>query len=504
MFANVPPVTARFSGHSWVSCLFPLTCAAMNTNIVKTRFAPSPTGLIHLGNVRTALFNYLLAQRYKGQFLLRLEDTDEVRSEEKFEQALQEDLAWLSLNWHEGPEIDGGNGPYWQSERASIYKKYFDKLIEQKQAYPCFCTEHELKLSRKAQLASGKPPRYSGKCRGLNAEEIQKKMSAGLPSTLRFHVADDSVTTFEDKVRGYQEYKGVDIGDFIIRRSEGTPAFFFCNAVDDALMKVSLVVRGEDHLTNTPRQLMILKSLGLPEPEYAHISLVVGHDGAPLSKRHGSKTVRELRENGFMPLAIVNYLARLGHTFENNSFMSLEELSAAIEIKHLHKSPARFDAAQLSYWQKEAIQIASDEELSKWAKEHESVLNILQNLVPDNDSLSFINAVRDNIVMPEDVSYWAEAIYSKNLSRHKDANVVIKEAGTSFFEKAVQVLPENKDEFKKFAKAVGATTGKKGKELFMPLRAALTGTTQGPEMAKMWSLIGFDQILARLEAGIKS
>jgi len=474
----------------------------MSSIPVKTRFAPSPTGLIHLGNVRTALFNYLLAQRYEGDFLLRLEDTDAVRSEERYEQALQDDLKWLSLAWQEGPGAGGDNGPYWQSERADIYKEYFDRLIDQKQAYPCFCTEHELKLSRKSQLAAGKPPRYSGKCRGLNAEEIQKKTSAGLPATLRFHVQDESVTEFEDKVRGQQSFKGSDIGDFIIRRSDGTPAFFFCNAVDDALMKVSLVVRGEDHLTNTPRQLMILKSLALPEPDYAHISLVVGHDGSPLSKRHGSKTVRELRESGYMPIAIVNYLARLGHTFENNNLMTLQELAASIEIKHLHKSPARFDAVQLDYWQKEVVLSATDESLLEWISGQESTKKIMSEFVPADSTLEFINTVRDNIVMPEDVSKWAEVIFTKDLTQHKEARSVIKNADASFFETAIKLLPDHTDDFKKFAKAVGSATEKKGKELFMPLRAVLTGVTQGPEMAKMWHLMGRERIQARLEAGI--
>ena len=476
----------------------------MDVNSVKTRFAPSPTGLLHLGNVRTALFNYLLAQRFNGQFLLRLEDTDAVRSEEKFEQALQEDLLWLSLTWQEGPEKDGGNGPYWQSQRATIYKEYFDKLLGHQQAYPCFCTEQELKLSRKAQLAAGKPPRYAGKCRGLSPDEVQAKFSAGLPSTLRFHVPDDCTITFEDKVRGQQTYKGLDIGDFIIRRSDGTPAFFFCNAVDDALMKVSLVVRGEDHLTNTPRQLMILKSLGLaPLPEYAHISLVVGFDGAPLSKRHGSKTVKELRDSGYLPLAIINYLARLGHTYENNNLMSLQELAAEIEIKHLHKSPARFDQTQLDHWQKEVVLSATDDELLAWLLGHESVKKKINEFVPAEKKPEFINTIRDNMVMPEDASVWAEVIFTNELMLSGDALSEIKKTGTAFFQDAAKILPDNGEDFKKFSRATGEKTNKKGKNLFMPLRAALTGRTQGPEMAKMWHLLGTERIQTRLAAALE-
>ncbi len=224
----------------------------------KTRFCPSPTGLIHLGNARTALFNALLAMQYQGTFLLRIEDTDVQRSKKEYYHTLTEDLLWLGLEWQEGPEKDQGKGPYFQSERQQIYHHYYQELAQKNSAYPCFCTEEELALMRKVQRASGKPPRYAGTCFGLSQETITQKLALGLKPTLRFHVPNDCCIEFEDLVRGVQKFSGRDIGDFIIRRADGTSPFMFCNAIDDALMGVTHALRGEDHLTNTPRQLLIL------------------------------------------------------------------------------------------------------------------------------------------------------------------------------------------------------------------------------------------------------
>ena len=282
---------------------------------IKTRFCPSPTGYMHLGNIRTAVFNYLLAKALGGVFLLRIEDTDRERSQSLYSDALQKDLEWLGLHWQEGP--------YFQSERQNIYDQYYQQLIDKDLAYPCFCTEEELTLSRKIQRASGKPPRYPGTCAHLTETQIQEKKSSGLIPTLRFRVNDDEVIEFDDLVRGHHRFLGKDIGDFIIRRTDGTSPFMFCNAIDDALMGVTHALRGEDHVANTPRQVLILKALNLPAPQYGHISLIVGPDGSPLSKRHGSQSVQDLRESGYLNIALNNYLARLGHYYEDNRFISL-------------------------------------------------------------------------------------------------------------------------------------------------------------------------------------
>ncbi len=481
----------------------------MISGTVKTRFAPSPTGLLHLGNIRTALFNFLLARQSGGVFLLRLEDTDMTRGHDKYAAALLEDLRWLNLLWDEGPVVGGAAGPYEQSRRGSIYDKYLATLQAQRHAYPCFCTEHELAMSRKTQLAAGRPPRYSGRCRNLSDAEITERFAQGVPSTVRFRVTDGDTVEFEDGVRGRQAFRTDDIGDFIIRRSDGTPAFFFCNALDDALMGVTLVVRGEDHLANTPRQMLLLQALDLPVPRYAHIALVVGADGSPLSKRTGSRSVQELREAGFLPAAITNYLARLGHTYEDNSLLGLPALAANFSVDRLHRAPARYDEAQLLHWQKEAVTRASDHELWIWMSGRNYLDGgRIEDFVPEGAEVAFVQAIRDNITMPVDAFLWAGTLFARDGTYDHDAGAWIRDAGKRFFEIALQCLDGAPGDFKTYVRVLGETAGVKGKSLFMPLRAALTGEhdprlpsgwRHGPELERIWNLLGSERIRRRLK-----
>lgn len=311
----------------------------------KTRFAPSPTGLMHLGNARTALFSALFGDR----FLLRIEDTDRERSRGEFVDELMTDLRWLGLNWDEGPETAEPDEAYFQSRRGAVYQRYYEELEQQGRAYFCFCSPRELEISRKIQMSSGRPPRYSGKCANLSPAEISRNLQEGLEPTLRFRVSKNETVEFDDLVRGPQKFATDDIGDFIIRRADGSSAFFFCNAIDDALMGVTHVVRGEDHLANTPRQMMILAALNLPIPQYAHISLILGDDGAPLSKRNGSRSLNQLREEGYFPVALLNMLARLGHHYDSDDIMDFRTLKARFDLSHLGKSPARFDIVHLDH-----------------------------------------------------------------------------------------------------------------------------------------------------------
>jgi glutamyl-tRNA synthetase len=465
----------------------------MNPAPFKSRFAPSPTGLLHLGNVRTALFSYLAARHAQGVFLLRIEDTDAVRGHDKYIVALEQDLRWLGLEWQEGPGPGGAQAPYLQSQRGAIYARYFEQLESGGSAYPCFCSEHELEIARKTAIAAGRPPRYSGRCHRLAPDEIAARRAEGQPATLRFHVADGSTVEFEDQVRGRQSFATSDIGDFIIRRSDGTPAFFFCNAIDDALMGVSLVLRGEDHLTNTPRQILLLNTLGLPLPAYAHIALVVGSDGAPLSKRSGSRSVQELREQGFLPLAVNNYLARLGHTYESNAFLDMTGLAAAYDSARLHKAPARFDEAQLLHWQREAVRAADVATLWAW------MADTVGTLVPDTERTAFVEAVRGNVVFPPDAVHWAHAIYAETLAMNHSAQEAVRAAGEEFFDMARRALDKYGTDFKTLSQMVKQDTGLSGKTLFQPLRAALTGELDGPEMARLLPLIGVDRARRRLQ-----
>jgi glutamyl-tRNA synthetase len=464
----------------------------MTSRPFKTRFAPSPTGLLHLGNIRTALFNFLLARQAQGTFLLRLEDTDAMRGHEKFARALEDDLRWLGLVWNEGPEAGGGHGPYAQSERGPVYKEYFTALESKGLAYPCFCSEHELAIARKTALAAHRPPRYSGKCRALSPQEAQARFARGEPATLRFRVEEGKTVEFEDKVRGRQVFSTDDIGDYVIRRSDGTPAFFFCNAIDDAVMGVSLVVRGEDHLTNTPRQILLLRALGLPLPEYAHIALVVGADGAPLSKRTGSKSVEELRSVGYLPSAINNYLARLGHTYDANAFMSLEVLAENFGLSRLGRAPARYDEAQLMHWQREAVLHLPSTALREWMGD------AVRALVPADSFTAFIEAVRGNISFPADALHWAQIVFTDKLAVSHAAREAMTAAGQEFFATARQALEKHGADFKAVSETVKQARSVSGKSLFQPLRAALMGELDGPEMAKLLPLIGVERARKRL------
>lgn len=462
-----------------------------DTDKVITRFAPSPTGYVHLGNIRTALLNMLLARKHGGEFLLRIEDTDAERSDAEYCRALMEDMRWLGLDWQRGPDDPSGKpGAYHQSQRTHIYNDYYAKLQAAGKVYPCFCSSRRLELLRKTQLSGGRPPRYDGMCAHLSAEEIDHKLAQGEQPTLRFRVPAGSDIRFVDLVRGEQRFDSDDIGDFIIRRADGTPAFFFTNAVDDALMGVSHVLRGDDHLTNTPRQLLLLQALEMPAPSYGHIALIVGDDGAPLSKRHGSFGIREMRGQGYLPMAIVNYLARLGHYYADNSFMTRDQLAANFDCQHLGRAPAHFDAAQLQYWQREAITAADDDNLWRWFGQE------VRSLVPAARQGVFIQAVRPNITYPADALAWARVFFAEEFVFDDDADEAIEKAAGDFFKVAATVLAEESD-FKVALKAIGSRTGAKGKSLYLPLRAALTGKLHGPEMSDLSLLLDTQEMIRR-------
>jgi glutamyl-tRNA synthetase len=460
---------------------------------MKTRFAPSPTGLITIGNTRTALFCALYAKHENGIFLLRIEDTDRERSKDEYTQALMRDLCWLGCKWDEGPDIGGELGPYWQSERETIYDRYYQQLEETGLAYHCFCSESQLALFRKVQLSAGQPPRYPGTCRHLTTEQKAEKIAQGLKPTLRFHVSDTTVIEFVDLVKGPQKFFGSDIGDFIIRRGDGFPSFMFTNPIDDSLMKVTHVLRGDDHLTNTPRQLLILKALDLPAPKYGHLSMITGADGAPLSKRTGSKSLQELREEGWLPQAVVNYLARLGHYYTETHFMTTAELVEKFSLENLSKSPARFDPQQLLHWQKEAINQLTTEQFWHWV----TADNNLNIRVPADIKDLFITAVKPNTVFPVDVERWSHIFSNDSVTISTENLSVLNEAGVSFFAEAINAVTQYQTDIKAITQHLQQTLNIKGKALFMPLRVALTGEQHGPELAPIAQLLGVEKILQR-------
>jgi len=458
---------------------------------VKTRFAPSPTGLMHLGNTRTALFNVLAARKAGDCFLLRIEDTDLARSEHRFTEQLMEDLRWLGLDWQEGPEIGGADAPYFQAQRNDVYLHYYDQLQQRGLAYPCFCSEERLALTRKIQLSQGEPPRYPGTCASLTPAEVEKKLAEGIVPTIRFRVPRDESIEFDDLVRGKQSFKTNDLGDFIIRKADQSASFMFCNAIDDSIMGVSHVLRGEDHLTNTPRQLLLLKSLGMSQPQYGHISIILGHDGSPLSKRNGSRSIQELRHQGYLAPAINNYLARLGHHYAENQFMTLDELAQGFSFEHLVKSAAKFDEDHLRHWQKEAVLRASNEAIWQWFGEP------VHQLVPAAQKDAFVLAIRPNVLMPHDALQWAATLYSE-LNISDEAMQLIADTPHQLFDAALTAVSETGPDWKALTERVKQDTGAKGKQLFQPLRAALTGQIHGPEMPGITQLLGSERMRQRL------
>ncbi len=453
--------------------------------IMKTRFAPSPTGEMHFGNIRAALFNYLVSKKNNSDFLLRIEDTDKSRSNPAFTEQIYTDLEWLGLNWTDGP--------YKQSERAEIYNSYYDKLITNNQAYPCFCSDEKLKLNRKLQLSQGLPPRYAGTCKELSQEEVASRIAAGETPSLRFAVPQDVVIMFDDAIKGEQKFSSNDIGDFIIRRADGSSSFMFCSILDDSSMGVDLVLRGEDHLTNTPRQLLILQAFGLKEPRYGHMSLIVNHDGGKFSKRLGSLSAADLKEQGFLPLAVVNYLARVGHSFKQEiGFANLHQLAQNLSLESFSTSPSRFDEAQLEYWQKQAVINLSDDEFWQWIKSDVS------DLIADDIKYKFISAVRANVEFPQFARHYAELIKAEKLTYSDEGKDVLREAPDNFFKTAREFMNDNFD-YQELVNHLKSSLNIKGKALFMPLRIAITGQNYGPEMLLLTELIGKEKILQRLE-----
>ncbi len=453
---------------------------------VKTRFAPSPTGFIHLGNMRTALFNAMIARHQKGIFLLRIEDTDEMRSEEEFIHYLMEDLRWLGLDWQEGEGCNGPHAPYRQSERQAVYESYYQKLLDINLAYPCFCTEEQLKISRKMQRIAGQPPRYDGRCSRLTKEEVAQKYAQGLKAVLRFRIPRATNIVFNDMVQGEKIFATDDIGDFIIRRADGGSSFMFCNAIDDSVMGVTHAFRGEDHLTNTPRQLMILEALGMPAPQYGHFALINGTDGAPLSKRNGSQSIREMRFKGYWPEAVVNYLARLGHYYPQNELMSTDDLGKFFEIDQLGRSPARYDENQLLFWQKEVFKFKTPAEIFAWMGD------AVHALVPDDQQDLFIDTVTPNVTFPHDAVLWAERAFSESTLTlmNEECQAILKATPASFFDHAIAALEQHGLDYQAWLAYLKEHAQVKGKALFQPLRIALMSTLHGPEMDKWVMLLG--------------
>jgi nondiscriminating glutamyl-tRNA synthetase len=462
----------------------------------RVRFAPSPTGMLHVGNARTALYNWLFARHSGGDFLLRIEDTDVDRSEVRYETQLIEDLRWLGIDWSEGPQIGGPCAPYRQSERLGIYHQHTEQLLAQGKAYRCFCTAEELEHERQQALREHRTQVYSGKCKTLTSEEAMTRVAGGEPFAVRLAVPDAPLR-FHDIVRGDVEFASEAVGDFILVRSSGMPVYNYVVTIDDALMRITHVIRGDDHISNTPRQVAIYQAFGWSLPQFAHLSTILGSDRERLSKRHGATSVASFREMGILPQALANYLALLGWGAEGGTreIFTREELIAEFKLERVTPSPAVFDWDKLHWLNRQAIKHSPLPELRELAWPYFAVLPWLPQQSAASESVVhwfdrvlelFLPAVDQLQQLPEK----AAALWSPAEITSEDQAILASEAGSrvaqAFAAKVkAEAGPTTAQRFKEIMNEVKAETGVKGKDLFHPVRIILTGAHSGPEFDKL-------------------
>ncbi|XP_014516763.1 glutamate--tRNA ligase, chloroplastic/mitochondrial [Vigna radiata var. radiata] len=460
---------------------------------VRVRFAPSPTGNLHVGGARTALFNYLFARSKGGKFVLRIEDTDLERSTRESEEAMLKDLSWLGLDWDEGPGVGGDYGPYRQSERNSLYKQYAQNLHQSGHVYRCFCSNEELEKMKEDAKLKNLPPVYTGKWASARDEEVEEELAKGTPYTYRFRVPKGSLK-INDLIRGEVSWNLDTLGDFVIMRSNGQPVYNFCVTVDDATMAISHVIRAEEHLPNTLRQALIYKALGFPMPFFAHVSLILAPDRSKLSKRHGATSVGQFREMGYLPEAMVNYLALLGWgDGTENEFYTLDQLVEKFTIERVNKSGAIFDSTKLRWMNGQHLRGRPLEELTKLIGEYWKTSGIVTvSAGPFIDET--VQLLKDGIDLINDadkaltnlLSYplhstlqsdEAEPLLQDNLSEFADSLLAAYDSGD-----LVAALEDGHAGWQKWVKGFGKSLKRKGKSLFMPLRVLLTGKLHGPDI----------------------
>ncbi|HHX60938.1 MAG TPA: glutamate--tRNA ligase [Epulopiscium sp.] len=478
----------------------------------KVRFAPSPTGHLHIGGARTALFNYLEAKNKGGTFLLRIEDTDEGRSTKESEAVIIEDLRWLGINWNEGIEVGGDHGPYRCTERPEIYKEYLGALLESGKAYKCYCTAEETEAERETQRANGEMPRYVGKCRDLSKEQIEAYEAEGRVPTIRFRVPADMDIVIHDKVRGEVVFDSNGVGDYIIAKANGTPVYNFAVSIDDHLMEITTVIRGEEHLSNTPRQVLIYQAFGWEPPKFAHVSLILGEDRSKMSKRHGSTHVDQYRNKGYLPEAIINFLALLGWSPEGEEEMfTLQELEEIFTLDRVSKNPAVFDVKKLNWINGQYIRASDLDYITKLC-----IPYLLEaGLVTDKDVEErydwikmVVSATRGNLEYLAQITEHVGIFFSETIELENDearqvlALEHVKVVLESFKEKVMAADHIDLEFAKAVFKEVQKDTGIKGKNLFMTVRVALTGQCHGPEMPDIIQILGKEGMVKRINTFI--
>lgn len=486
----------------------------MDNAEVRTRIAPSPTGFFHLGNARAALFNWLFAQKNHGKFILRVEDTDRERSKEEYEIDMEAALSWLGLSWDEGPETPDLHGPYRQSERLPIYTKYVKQLLDSGYAYNCYCSPEELAAERTQQEAKKLPPKYSGKCRNLSPEEISKFQAEGRKPAVRFKVESDQKIKFKDLVKGPMEFDSGLIGDFIVQKPNGDPIFLLTNIIDDAEMQITHVIRGEDHLSNTPKQLMIADALNLMIPEYAHLSMILNPDRTKLSKRKNPVSVtHDYRDEGYLPEALINFMAFLGWSPKGDKeFFTLDELIGEFNLEDIGKSPAIFDAEKLNFLNGYYIRQMPLGELAKRCLPFLAKAGITQDknsTAAGENILSAIGLVQERMKKlseaPELTSFFfSKPEYEAELLIPKKSN---KENTIKALENSYKYLGEetdySHDSIEQLLRALAQKLDLSAGEILWPVRVALSGKAASPGTFELVSHFGKEETLARIKTAIE-
>jgi glutamyl-tRNA synthetase len=476
---------------------------------VRVRFAPSPTGLLHLGGARTALFNYLFAKKYRGSFILRIEDTDPSRSRERYIQKIMEDLSWLGLYWDEGPDKGGKFAPYRQSERLSIYQKFFEVLKEKGLVYPCFCRPEELERRREEALKKGLAPKYDRRCRYLSERERKERLKKEKASW-RFKLHEKGVLTFQDLIKGEIKFDLSSFSDFVLIRADGNPSFHFAMVVDDALMKITHVIRGEDHLTNTLYHLSLFKALGFSPPHYAHLPMVLSSEKEKLSKREDALSIFRLREEGYLPEAIVNFLALLGYT-PPKEIISLEELVETFSLDKVGKSPSVVSLEKLKFLNSHYLREKRGEEIYKIAEKailkevgEEKVLKEEEFLI------KVLELTRENVFTVKDFIPYVKIFLQEDLDYSEEVKEEIKKelARKSievFYKKIARSRCAEREEIKEILSSSLKDLGEKvrKKDFYRWLRISLTSLSSGPPLVEVILVLGKERVEKRLKKALE-
>ncbi|MED4237992.1 glutamate--tRNA ligase [Priestia megaterium] len=478
---------------------------------VRVRYAPSPTGHLHIGNARTALFNYLFARNQNGKFIIRIEDTDQKRNIEGGEESQLRYLKWLGIEWDESIDVGGEYGPYRQSERTEIYQKYTEELLEKGLAYHCYCTSEELEKEREEQQANSQMPRYSGKCRNLTDEQRAELEAEGREPSIRFRVPSNTEIKWNDIVKDEVSFESEGIGDFVIVKKDGTPTYNYAVAIDDYLMKMTHVLRGDDHISNTPKQILVYEALGWTPPVFGHMTLIVNENRRKLSKRDESiiQFIEQYKELGYLPEALFNFITMLGWSpVGEEEIFSKEQFIEIFDPARLSKSPALFDTSKLRWMNNQYMKQLDLDEVVALSVPH----LVKVGKVEEARDAETEQWVRDLVALyQEQMSFGAEIVeltemfFKKEIDYSEEAKAVLAEEQVpevlkAFAEEISSLEEFSADEIKAATKAVQKATGQKGKKLFMPIRVATTGETHGPELPKAISLLGKETVLARLES----